>query len=57
MGPPEPEQEKHAVEDVLEDIVVQHVKPFGVMFYCNGNQRNTQYIKQVRTHEAERDKP
>ena len=57
IAPPDPEQEEHAVEDILEDIIVQHVKPFWMMFYRYRNQCDTQYIKQVRTHEAKGDKP
>ena len=33
------------------------MKPFWMMLYGNGNQCDTQYIKQVRTHEAKWDEP
>ena len=41
LAPPEPEAKEHAVEDILEDIIVQHVKPFWMMFYRYRNQCDT----------------
>ena len=43
--PPEPEAEKHAVEEILEDIFVHDIKELGVMLNDHGYKCNTQYIK------------
>ena len=57
IAPPEPEAEKHAVENILEDIIVQYVKPVWMMLYCYGYQCDTQDVKKICAHKSKWNKP
>ena len=43
--PPEPKAEEHEVEEVLEEILMQELKPLGVMLNGHSNKGDTQYIE------------
>ena len=45
LCPPKPEAEEHAVEEVLEKILMQELKPPGVMLNGHSNKGDTQYIE------------
>lgn len=53
----DPKQEKHTVESVLEEVIVEEIKPRGMVLYQYGYQEDTQDVKGMAAKPSKRYEP